>query len=305
MTIKPEQTISVGGVSTRYHLAGPADAPKVAFLHGGVPGVTPYCSGAHIWGASLDAFLADRRALVPDLPGSGASGVPANTPLTIDSMTQHVAALLEALAFRPCHLVGHDIGALIALSLALDMPARVRSVSIIAGGPCAPSGDMVQNLTLAHPPQPLWTRESQAWALERLSYDHHHIDDAVLDACVAGAEGAPHRAAAQALGGAAYRKVFVPSIGRAKTRFFEVCRQGGVSVPVQVVWAANDPLTSPDQGLWVFRLIAQRQRATHYHLVNRAGSLVFREQTQQFQQLVAAFQDGVMQGESIPHTSPV
>jgi 2-hydroxy-6-oxonona-2,4-dienedioate hydrolase len=305
MNITPEQSISVGGVSTRYRLAGPADAAKVAFLHGGVPGVTPYCSGAHIWGASLDAFLADRRVLVSDLPGSGATGVPSNGPLTVGAMTEHVAALLEALSFRPCHLVGHDIGGLVALSLALDMPARVSSVSIIAGGPCAPSGDMVQNLTLAHPPQPLWTRESQAWALERLSYDHHHIDDAVLDGCVAAAAGAPHRAAAQALAGAAYRKVFVPSIGKAKTRFFEVCRQGGVSVPVQVVWAANDPLTSPDQGLWVFRLIAQRQRATHYHLVNRAGSLLFREQTQQFHQLVAAFQDGVMQRESLQHSLPV
>lgn len=295
MNITAEQTISVGGVSTRYHLAGPADAPKVAFLHGGVPGVTPYCGGAHIWGASLDAFLADRRLLVPDLPGSGGTGVAAQAPLTIEAITQHVAALLEALSFGPCHLVGHDIGGLIALSLALDMPARVSSVSIVASGPCAPTGDMVQNLTLAYPPQPPWTRESQSWALERLSYDHHHIDDAVLDACVAAAEGAPHRAAAQALGGAAYRKVFVPSIGKAKTRFFEVCRQGGVSVPVQVLWAANDPLTTPDQGLWVFRLIAQRQRATHYHLVNRAGSLLFREQKEQFHQLVAAFQDGVGQ----------
>jgi pimeloyl-ACP methyl ester carboxylesterase len=291
-----EQSVSVGGVSTRYYLAGPADAPKVAFLHGGVPGVTPYCSGAHVWGSSLDAFLADRRVLVPDLPGSGATGVPAHGPLTVDAMTQHVAALIKSLAFQPCHLVGHEVGGLVALSLALELPGLVSSVSIVASGPCAPSGDMVQNLTLLHPPQPLWSRESQAWALERLSYSHHHIDDALLDACAAAATGDPHRTAAEALGGAAYRKVFVPSIGKAKTRFFEVCRQGGVSVPVQVVWAANDPLTSPDQGLWVFRLIAQRQRATHYHLVNRAGSLLFREQKEQFHQFVAAFQDGVMRG---------
>jgi pimeloyl-ACP methyl ester carboxylesterase len=285
---------TVHGASMRYYRGGAANAPKVAFLHGGVPGVTPYCSGAHVWGTSLDAFVDERHVLVPDLPGCGATDLPVHGPLTVEAMTQQVLGLLHALSFHPCHLVGHDLGALVALSLAIDVPALVSSVSIVAGGPCAPSGDTVQNLTLLHPPQPLWTRESQAWALERLSYSHQHVDNALLDACATAADGAPHRAAVQALGGAAFRKVFVPSIGKAKTRFFEVCREGGIRVPVQVVWASNDPLSSPDQGLWVFRLVAQRQRAAHYHLMNRAGSLLFREQKELFHQLVAAFQDGLI-----------
>jgi len=290
------QTMTLAGVPTRYLLDGAADAPKVAFLHGGAPGVTPYCSGLHIWGESIAPFLTDRRVLAPDLPGSGGTGLPGGAAPTIDVMTRHVKALLEALSFHPCYLVGYDIGGLVALSVAIEAPALVDSVTVLASGPAAPTGDMVQNLTLAYPPQPMWSRESQAWALERLSYDHHHIDDALLDACVAAAAGEPHLQAAAAIGGANFRKIFVPSIGKAKTRFFEVCRQNGMPVPVQVAWASNDPLTTPDHGLWVFRLVAQHQRAAQYHLINRAGALPFREQTPQFHQIVAAFQDGVERG---------
>jgi pimeloyl-ACP methyl ester carboxylesterase len=300
MTIATMQTTMLAGAPARYLLAGPADAPRVAFLHGGTPGVTPYCGGAHVWGASLAPFLADRRVLAPDLPGSGGTAVAGGGAPTIEAMTRHVAALLEALAFRPCHLVGHDVGGLVALSLAIEAPMLVDSVTIVASAASAPTGDMVQNLTLAYPPPPLWSRQSQAWALERLSLSHLHIDADLLDACVEASAGAPHRAAAEALGGANFRKIFVPGIGKAKSRFFEQCREGSMAVPVQVVWATDDPLTDVEQGLWVFRLVAQRQRAAQFHVVNRAGSFLFREQPVQFHQLVAAFQDGLLRGHNRP-----
>lgn len=296
MSLITLETATVADHPARYGLAGPQDAPKVAFLHGGVPGVTPYCSGAHIWGAGLAPFLADRRVLVPDLPGSGGTGVAAGTAPTVDVMTQHVAALIDALGFAPCHIIGHDVGALVALSLAIERPERVLSVAIVASAAAAPTGDMVQNLTLAYPPHPLWSRESQAWALERVSRGHLHIDAALIDACVAASAGAPHRDAVEMLGGAGFRKRFVPSVGKAKTRFFEVCRSGGMQVPVQVIWATDDPLTTPEHGLWVFRLVAEHQRAAQFHLVNRAGALLFREQPTQFHQLVASFQDGLRLG---------
>ena len=284
---------TVAGVATRYLLDGPEDAPRVAFLHGGVPGVTPYCSGAHVWGASLAPFLRERRVLVLDLPGSGGTGLPGRNAPTIDAMVRHLASLIDELAVRPCQLVGHDVGALVALTLAIERSELVQSVAIIASAAAAPTGDMMQNLALAHPPLPLWSRESQAWALERLSLSHLHIDDALVDACVAAAAGATHRQAVEALGGAAFRKIFVPSVGKAKARFFELARTAGMPVPVQVVWATDDPLTTAEHGLWVFRLVAARQRATQLHLVNRAGSFLFREQPAQFHQLVAAFQDGL------------
>ena len=231
------------------------------FIHGGVPGVTPYASGPHIWG--------EQDGLLVTVTGG-----------TVGAMTQSVRRAIEAKG--KCHLVGHDLGGLIALNLAIEAPQLVRAVTAVASVAAAPSGDGVPNLTLAHPPQPLFSRESQRWALERVSYSHHHVDDALLDACVAGAKQ-PAVDAGE----------FVPSLMKAKARFYEVCRTEGVKVPCQVIWGSHDPLSSLDQGLWLFRALAQKQRVCQFHVVNRAGALPFREEPAAFRQVLDAFADAV------------
>src|SRR5690554_2126817 len=108
MTKLTAETIEVAGVGTRVLRGGNSDAPAALFLHGGVPGITPYCSGAHIWGAVLNRFADIRRVVVPDLPGSGATPVPPGGALTFDALVGHVADLIEALGLRDVHIVGHD-----------------------------------------------------------------------------------------------------------------------------------------------------------------------------------------------------
>lgn len=225
------------------------------FIHGGIPGVTPYASGPHIWGKQ------DGKAI--EVLGA-----------TVDAMVENVKKQLPENA----HLVGHDLGGLIALTVAAEMPDRVRTVSAVASVAAAPTGDAVPNLTLAHPPKPLFSRESQRWALERVSYAHHHIDDALLDGCMQAAEKQ------KPVG-----EDFLPSLMAAKSKLYEVSRSKGFPVPVQVLWGTHDPLGTFEQGLWLFRLLAAKQKATQFHAVNRAGSLLFREEPEQFRQIVSAF----------------
>jgi pimeloyl-ACP methyl ester carboxylesterase len=230
------------------------------FVQGGMPGLTPYASGAHIWGAVLQRF-GNVKAI--ELQGD-----------TLDAMVESVKAQLD----EASHLVGHDLGGLVALTVACEVPGRVRSVSAVASVPAAPTGDGVPNLTFAYPPQPLWSRDSQRWALERVSYSHHHIDDALLDSCVdASKKQRP------------VKDEFLPSLMGAKSRFYELCRSRGFPVPAQIIWGTHDPLGSFDHGLWLFRLIAARQKAAHFHAINRAGSLLFREEPEAFHQVVSAF----------------
>jgi pimeloyl-ACP methyl ester carboxylesterase len=231
------------------------------FIHGGVPGVTPYASGPHIWGNQDGEKVA--------LSGG-----------TLDAMTESVRKVLKG----KCHLVGHDLGGLIALNLAIESPQLVSAVTLVASVAAAPTGDGLADYTHAYPPQPLWSRESQRWALERVSYSHHHIDDALLDACVAAA------AKQQPV---AYADQFVPSLAKAKSRFYEVCRTEGVKVPCQVIWGSHDPLSTFDHGVWLFRGIAQKQRVTQFHVINRAGALPFREEPAAFRQVLEAFSDAV------------
>lgn len=231
----------------------------MVFIHGGVPGVTPYASGPHIWGP------------VPEGTAIEVSGH------TVDAMTQSVRKAIEGKG--KCHLVGHDLGGLLALVVAIETPQLVAAVTAVASVAAAPTGDGLADYTWAHPPKPLFGRESQRWALERVSYSHHHIDDALLDGCVA---AAAKQRAVQA-------DEFVPSLVKAKSRFYEACRDEGIKVPCQVIWGSHDPLGTLDHGLWLFRGIAQKQRVAQFHIINRAGSLPFREEPAAFHQILSAF----------------
>ena len=234
------------------------------FIHGGVPGVTPYASGPHIWGKQDGEVVAV-------------------TGQTVDAMTQSVRKAIEGKG--KSHLIGHDLGGLLALNLAIEAPQLVSGVTAVASVAASPTGDGVGDLTFAHPPQPLWSRESQRWALERVSFSHHHIDDKLLDACVA--------AAPKLMAPETYANEFVPSLMKAKSRFYEVCRTEGIKVPCQVIWGSHDPLATFDHGQWLFRGIAQKQRVSQFHVINRTGALPFREEPAAFHQLVAAFNDGL------------
>jgi pimeloyl-ACP methyl ester carboxylesterase len=280
--------------SARVIAAGSGAGAPVVLLQGSVPGVTPYCGGVHLWGRALAGFAAHGPVIAMDLPGAGGTAVGEAARLTIPDMAKHVLAVIAALKLPRCHVVGHDLGGLVALQIAMDAPAALASVAIVASPWAAPSGDGVENLTLAHPPAPLWSAPSQYWALDRLSYTPAHIDEALLKAGVEAGAGFAHRQAAELMTAGAHGDIFMPSVMKAKSRFFATARSGGIVTPMQIVWAANDPMSSVDHGLWLFRIVGAHQGAAQYHLVNRSGSFVFREQTEQFLEIVTSFQAGVM-----------
>ena len=243
----------------------------MVFIHGGIPGVTPYASGPHIWGSVLKRF---ENAIAIEVSGQ-----------TVDAMTQSVRKALEGKG--RCHLVGHDLGGLLAFNVAIESPQLASAVTAVASVAAAPTGDGVPDVTFAHPPKPLYGKASQRWALERISYAHHHVDDALLSEC----EKAARKQ--QPITPDAYANEFVPSLMKAKSRFYEVCRTEGIKVPCQIIWGSHDPLGTFDHGLWLFRGVAQKQKAAQFHVINRAGALPFREEPVAFHQVLAAFADAV------------
>ncbi len=79
---------------------------------------------------SLAELLAPRhRVLTPDLAGYGRSGRPA-APRTMATEAGFLRPLLED-AGEPVHLVGHSFGGAVALAVAITMPERVRSLTLI------------------------------------------------------------------------------------------------------------------------------------------------------------------------------
>ncbi|MBT2503901.1 alpha/beta fold hydrolase [Curtobacterium sp. ISL-83] len=76
--------------------------------------------------------VGDRGLVLVDLPGWGASGAP-RVPLTVDGATEVLTAVLDALGLGAVDVVGHSMGAFVAMHLALRQPERVRSVSLVSG----------------------------------------------------------------------------------------------------------------------------------------------------------------------------
>lgn len=108
------------------------------FLHG-----FSLCS-AH-W-APLIAKLPSRRCIAIDMPGHGGSEGVDFTGVDLRRwFKEMLTSCLDELGLESVHLVGHSQGAMIGMWLALDAPARVRSLVAI-GTPAVALGNQVDGL---------------------------------------------------------------------------------------------------------------------------------------------------------------
>jgi pimeloyl-ACP methyl ester carboxylesterase len=110
----------------------PASTP-VLLLHGfgtGRAAMVPLADSLLERGATPRTLLADAR-------GHGETRAPArDDAYGYPSMRDDCIALLERVAPDGAHLVGHSMGGQVALLAALQAPALVHSLSLIAAGPC-------------------------------------------------------------------------------------------------------------------------------------------------------------------------
>ena len=82
---------------------------------------------AEAWGAQLDALPG--RLIATDMPGHGQSAMP-DAEMVMEDYVSHFEQVVLELA-APCILVGHSMGAMIALALASRLPDRVEGVAAL------------------------------------------------------------------------------------------------------------------------------------------------------------------------------
>jgi len=82
------------------------------------------------WNPQVDELAARFRILTFDNRGMGASQ-PLGGELSIEAMADDAVALMDAENFSDAHVVGHSVGGLVALALALRAPERVRSLALL------------------------------------------------------------------------------------------------------------------------------------------------------------------------------
>ena len=111
----------IDGCTFHYRLEGHGD-PVVL-----IQGVGVHGDG---WTPQLRALQQNFRCLSFDNRGMGASQ-PLPSSVSVDGMARDTLALMDHVGFASAHVIGHSMGGCIALQLALEAPARVRTLSLL------------------------------------------------------------------------------------------------------------------------------------------------------------------------------
>lgn len=103
-----------------YDTYGPPDAPAVLLLHGAAATDT-FCQQY--------GLATQYRLIVPHLYGAGKSAVKVYEP---EAMQQEVFALLDALGIGSCVVIGHSLGAQLAIQLICAEPGRFTRAAFLS-----------------------------------------------------------------------------------------------------------------------------------------------------------------------------
>lgn len=131
------QKISRDGVALAYEEQGQGGPPMV-FVHG-------WSCDHRYFAPQIERFSRDHRTIAVDLRGHGASDAP-QQEYTMSAFADDVAWLCRELGAEKPVVVGHSMGAVIALQLAAEHPTVPSAIVMIDGGtrtmvPPPPGGD--------------------------------------------------------------------------------------------------------------------------------------------------------------------
>ncbi len=121
-----ETYIQTNGIRLHVMQAGPVDGPLVVLLHG----FPEFWRG---WIHQIEPLAeAGYRVVVPDQRGYNLSDVPKPVmAYRLEELQKDILGLLDALGHQDCCLAGHDWGAVVAWSLALNYPEKVKKLAIL------------------------------------------------------------------------------------------------------------------------------------------------------------------------------
>ncbi|MDP9365861.1 MAG: alpha/beta fold hydrolase [Chloroflexota bacterium] len=86
--------------------------------------------GCSFWAPQVEAFAGSHRVVAYDLLGHGRSALPSPEP-TLAEYGNQLVVLLDDLGIERANLVGHSMGALVVLDVALRHPDRVLRVAAL------------------------------------------------------------------------------------------------------------------------------------------------------------------------------
>lgn len=121
------QHVEANGLRLHYLDWGEEAPTQLVLLHG-------LTSNAHTWDDFAKEAHATYRVVAMDLRGHGESGH-AQDGYTLERFAADVKAVARHLNLRSFHLMGHSLGALVAIRFAAENPGMVQRLVLEDGGP--------------------------------------------------------------------------------------------------------------------------------------------------------------------------
>jgi pyruvate dehydrogenase E2 component (dihydrolipoamide acetyltransferase) len=266
-----DRFVEVQGLRVRYIERG--EGEPVLLLHGASLG-----SSADVWSGNLDALAAHRlRVVAFDQPGFGLSDAPPDH--TVGFRTRFVPALMDALAMRRAHLVGHSQSGRIVVSLALAQPGRVAKAVVVGTGsllpplPGAPSQAEGDEGDTAEP-----TLADTRRALEATLFHPERITAEALETRHSMSTGRNFRAfLARRQAQAAEKK------DKQSAPLWQ--RLAEVGAPLRLIYGKDDRGDAAQRA----GLAKERQPALDLHLIERCKHLVQWDAPEEFAELTGRF----------------
>ncbi|GIV97799.1 MAG: alpha/beta hydrolase [Herpetosiphonaceae bacterium] len=116
-------TYNINGQEVHVRTSGQAGSPIALLIHG-------WSSSWYTWSPLLDPLSSRFFCMAVDLPGYGLSPPPEDLP-TIAGYADLMAGLIEQVSDRPVVVLGHSMGGLISMTLALRNPVLVERLVLL------------------------------------------------------------------------------------------------------------------------------------------------------------------------------
>jgi pimeloyl-ACP methyl ester carboxylesterase len=108
------------------HFSTHGEGPGLALVHG--TGADSVANFGHL----VEKFSDRNTVITPDYAGSGATKDHGG-PITLDALTEQVAAAIRAASDEPVDVLGFSLGAVVAATVAAKHPELVRRLVLVAG----------------------------------------------------------------------------------------------------------------------------------------------------------------------------
>ncbi|MFH0821901.1 MAG: alpha/beta hydrolase [Pseudomonadota bacterium] len=229
-------------------------APAVLFIHG---------SGRDFedWQGQLSGLSKTVTAVAVDLPGHGGSAPPGES--SVDAYGRWIADFIEALRLRKVVVVGSSLGSAIALWLGINPRPWLAGIGIVGGGA----------RLRVHPD-----------FLEGLKVDHAKAAAGLTDFALSRKTVGSLRAEVQEKFLKCPAEITYGDLG-ACDRFDVMDKLGNITVPAWLCVGEDDRLTPVKYSAFLKDRIAD----SHMDVVPDAGHMVFLEQVERFNGLLAQF----------------